>query len=115
MSDQAQRDILRRLFDAAVSAADPANIVAPHLPDPPAGRTLVLAAGKAAASMARAVEQHWPGEVTGLAVTRYGHGVDCARIEVIEAGHPLPDAAGRAAADPQWHDGLAAEGLVGSC
>lgn len=98
MNDQAQRDILRRLFDAAVSAADPANIVAPHLPDPPAGRTLVLAAGKAAASMAHAVERHWPVDITGLAVTRYGHGMDCKRIEVIEAGHPLPDAAGRAAA-----------------
>ena len=98
MSDQAQRDTLRRLFDAAVSAADPASIVARHLPDPPAGRTLVLAAGKAAASMAHAVERHWPEAITGLAVTRYGHGVDCARIEVIEAGHPLLDAAGRAAA-----------------
>lgn len=98
MSDQPERDVLRRLFDAAVSAADPANIVAQHLPVPPRGRTLVLAAGKAAASMAHVVEQYWPGDLAGLAVTRYGHGMDCARIEVIEAGHPLPDAAGRAAA-----------------
>lgn len=103
MSIQPERAILRRLFDAAVGAADPATVVAPHLPDPPSGRTLVLAAGKAAASMAQAVERHWPvdlmeGDLTGLAVTRYGHGTDCARIDIIEAGHPLPDAAGRAAA-----------------
>ncbi|CAN0458007.1 unnamed protein product, partial [Discosporangium mesarthrocarpum] len=77
---------------------DPAAVIAPHLPEPPAGRTLVLAAGKAAASMAHAVERHWPGDINGLAVTRYGHGMDCAAIEVVEAGHPLPDAAGRAAA-----------------
>ncbi len=99
MSAQSQREILRRLFDAAVAAADPAKVLAPHLPDPPRGRTLVLAAGKAAASMARAVERHWPGDLSGLAVTRYGHGVDCANIEIIEAGHPLPDAAGRAASE----------------
>lgn len=104
MTIQPETDILRRLFDAAVRAADPATVMAPHLPDPPPGRTLVLAAGKAAASMAHAVEQHWQGDqndqsgLGGLAVTRYGHGMDCARIEVIEAGHPLPDAAGHAAA-----------------
>jgi glycerate 2-kinase len=101
MNTGSERDTLRRLFDAAVHAADPAAVIAPHLPDPPPGRTLVLAAGKAAASMAQAVEQHWPGDIsdlTGLAVTRYGHGMDCARIEIIEAGHPLPDAAGHAAA-----------------
>lgn len=101
MSAQPERDTLRRLFDAAVGAADPATVIGPHLPAPPPGRTLVLAAGKAAASMAHAVEQHWPcdiAELSGLAVTRYGHGMDCARIETIEAGHPLPDAAGRAAA-----------------
>lgn len=104
MTTAPETDILRRLFDAAVRAADPAAVMAPYLPDPPPGRTLVLAAGKAAASMARVVEQHWPdkqddpGDLGGLAVTRYGHGVDCKTIEVIEAGHPLPDAAGRAAA-----------------
>ena len=93
-----ERSLLRGLFEAAVAAADPAKVVAPHLPSPPPGRTLVLAAGKAAASMARAVEQHWPGELEGVAVTRYGHGVDCERIEVVEAGHPLPDEAGQGAA-----------------
>ncbi len=93
-----ERSLLRGLFEAAVAAVDPAKVVPPHLPSPPPGRTLVLAAGKAAASMARAVEQHWPGELEGIAVTRYGHGVDCERIEVVEAGHPLPDEAGQGAA-----------------
>ena len=93
-----ERSLLRGLFEAAVAAADPAKVVPPHLPSPPPGRTLVLAAGKAAASMARAVEQSRPGEIEGIAVTRYGHGVDCQRIEVVEAGHPLPDEAGQGAA-----------------
>ena len=93
-----EREFLRHLFEAAVAAADPAKVVPPHLPSPPPGRTLVLAAGKAAASMARAVERHWPNELEGIAVTRYGHGVDCERIEVVEAGHPLPDEAGQGAA-----------------
>lgn len=93
-----ERNILRSLFEAAVAAADPAKVVPPRLPSPPPGRTLVLAAGKAAASMARAVEQSWPDEIEGIAVTRYGHGVDCQRIEVVEAGHPLPDEAGQGAA-----------------
>jgi len=93
-----ERDILRGLFEAAIAAADPAKVVPPHLPSPPPGRTLVLAAGKAAASMARAAEQSWPAELEGLAVIRYGHGVDCERIEVVEAGHPLPDEAGQDAA-----------------
>ncbi|MCY4487051.1 MAG: glycerate kinase [Deltaproteobacteria bacterium] len=93
-----ERVLLRGLFDTAVAAADPAHVVPPHLPAPPPGRTLVLAAGKAAAAMARAVEQNWPGAIEGIAVTRYGHGVECQRIEVVEAGHPLPDAAGQGAA-----------------
>ncbi len=93
-----ERELLRGLFEAAVAATDPAKVLPPHLPSPPPGRTLVLAAGKAAASMARAVEQSWPGEIEGIAVTRYGHGVGCDRIEVVEAGHPLPDAAGQGAA-----------------
>ncbi len=90
--------LLRRLFDAAVGAADPALCVPRHLPPPPPGRTLVIGAGKAAAAMARAVETHWPGELSGLVVTRYGHGVACERIEVVEAAHPVPDEAGRKAA-----------------
>ena len=92
------RILLRNLFDAALAAADPSAVVPQHLPAPPRGRSLVLAAGKAAAAMARAAERNFPGETSGMAVTRYGHGIDCERVEVIEAGHPLPDAAGRRAA-----------------
>jgi hydroxypyruvate reductase len=95
------RALLLDMFGAAVSAAAPDTAVPPHLPPPPAGRTIVVGAGKAAASMARAVEAHWPADkpLSGLVVTRYGHGVGTlARIEVVEASHPVPDAAGEAAA-----------------
>ncbi len=92
------RAFLRALFDAALAAADPARVLPPHLPPPPRGRTVVVGAGKAAAAMAYAVEQHWPGALSGLVITRYGHGVPCRRIEVIEASHPVPDVAGTAAA-----------------
>ena len=92
---------LRALFAAAVAAAAPDALVAGRLPAPPAGRTVVVGAGKAAAAMARAVEQAWPGPlsgVSGLVVTPYGHGVTCTRVEVVEAAHPVPDEAGRQAA-----------------
>jgi glycerate 2-kinase len=89
---------LRRLLKAALDAADPAKIVPPHLPPAPRGRCVVIGAGKAAAKMAKAVEDHWKGPLTGLVVTRYGHRVPCRRIEVVEAAHPVPDAAGEAAA-----------------
>jgi glycerate 2-kinase len=92
------QSLLTDLFQSAVRAADPAACVPRHLPPPPKGRTLVIGAGKAAAAMARAVEDHWPGELSGLVVTRYGHGVPCKRIEVIEAAHPVPDEAGQIAA-----------------
>ena len=92
------REILLDLFHAALAAVDPARVVPAHLPAPPPSRTVVVAAGKAAAAMARAVEDAWPGPLSGLAVTRHGHGVACRHIEVIEAGHPLPDAVGRDAA-----------------
>lgn len=92
------RQLLRAMFDAAVAAALPARIVPPHLPPPPKGRTIVLGAGKASAAMAKAVEEHWPGPLEGLVVTRYGHAVPCERIEIVEAAHPVPDAAGEAAA-----------------
>ena len=82
----------------AVAAALPARIVPAHLPPPPKGRTIVLGAGKASAAMAKAVEDHWPGPLEGLVVTRYGHAVPCERIEIVEAAHPVPDAAGEAAA-----------------
>ena len=90
--------VLRRLLDAALEAAIPARCVPPHLPPPPKGRTVVVGAGKAAAAMARAVEDHWPGALEGIVVTRYGHGVPCRRIEVVEASHPVPDRAGEQAA-----------------
>ena len=90
--------LLRGLLDAAVAAADPMLCVPPHLPEPPLGRTVVIGAGKASAVMAKAVEDNWSGPLEGLVVTRYGYGVECARIEIVEAAHPVPDAAGQAAA-----------------
>ena len=98
MTEASPIGILSELFGSAIEAANPIFAVPPHLPPPPKGRTLVLAAGKAAAAMAYAVEADWPGELSGIAVTRYGHGIRCEKIEVIEAGHPLPDDAGRGAA-----------------
>lgn len=92
------RAFLRALFDAAVAAALPAKVAPPHLPKPPRGRTIVLGAGKASAAMAMAVEEHWPGPLEGLVVTRTGHGAPCERIEIIEAAHPVPDERGRDAA-----------------
>ena len=94
------RELLRAMFDAAVDAALPGAVVPRHLPPPPKGRTIVIGAGKASAAMARAVEDHWPGPLEGLVVTRYGHAVPCQRIEIVEAAHPVPDAAGRDAAQP---------------
>lgn len=88
------RDVLRSLFSAAVAAAQPALCLPPHLPQPPRGRTLVIGAGKASAAMAHALESHWPGPLEGIVVTRYGYAVPCTRIEILEAAHPVPDAAG---------------------
>jgi glycerate 2-kinase len=98
------RVLLKRLFDAAIASAQPSRCVPAHLPDPRElgrGRLLVVGAGKASAAMARAVEEHWAGEASrlaGLVVTRYGHGVPCRHVEIVEAAHPVPDAAGLAAA-----------------
>ncbi|MDD9876913.1 MAG: glycerate kinase [Magnetovibrio sp.] len=89
---------LDALMRAAIAAADPLKAVPEHLPEPPAGRTVVVGAGKASAAMARAVEDAYGGDVEGLVVTRYGYGVPCRRIEIVEAAHPVPDAAGREAA-----------------
>jgi len=96
-SDTARR-LLVSLFDAAVNAAQPAQCVPPHLPKPPSGRTIVIGAGKASAAMAQAVERHWEGPLEGLVVTRYGYAVPCERIAIVEAAHPVPDAAGQEAA-----------------
>jgi hydroxypyruvate reductase len=102
------------LFDATVSAASPEKCLPSHLPPRPAGRTIVVGAGKAAGAMAKAVEDHWTGPLEGLVVTRYGHGAPCRRIEVVEAGHPVPDAAGREAAERILAvvQGLTADDLV---
>jgi glycerate 2-kinase len=94
------RDLLLGSFKAALAAADPLRVVPAHLPQPPKGRTLVVGAGKAAAAMALAVEQHWPAAapLEGLVVTRYQHGLLTNRISVLEAAHPVPDDAGERAA-----------------
>jgi glycerate 2-kinase len=96
--NQPPRELLRKMFDAAVNAAQPEHCIPPHLPAPPRGRLLVIGAGKASAAMAKAVEDHWAGELSGLVVTRYGYAVPCRRIEIVEAAHPVPDAAGLTAA-----------------
>jgi hydroxypyruvate reductase len=89
-----RRALLRRMLDSAVAAAQPAVCLPPHLPPRPIGRTVVIGAGKAAASMAQALEAHWDGPLEGLVITRYGYQVPCRRIEVVQAAHPVPDAAG---------------------
>ena len=112
-----ERILLREMFAAAVEAAAANSCVPPHLPKPPVGRTVVIGAGKAAAAMARAVENHWPEDrpMAGLVITRYGHGVGpLRRIEVVEASHPVPDAAGEVAARRILNKvkGLTADDLV---
>ncbi|MEZ5606436.1 MAG: glycerate kinase [Burkholderiaceae bacterium] len=111
------RDLLRRMFDVAVASAQPALCIPPHLPTPEqlgGGRLVVIGAGKASAAMAQVVEQNWPGPLTGLVVTRYGYGAPCRRIEIIEAAHPVPDAAGLAAAQRmvEFVKGLTPQDLV---
>jgi glycerate 2-kinase len=86
------------MFRAAVASAQPAVCVPRHLPAAPAGKLIVIGAGKASAAMARTVEQHWQGPLSGLVVTRYGYSVACEQIEIVEAAHPVPDAAGMHAA-----------------
>ncbi|MGG7581279.1 glycerate kinase [Rhizobium sp. YTUHZ045] len=98
MTITAPRDFLKSLFDAAVRAADPLTGIKSHLPEKPKGRTVVIGAGKGAAQMARALESAWAGPIEGLVVTRYGYGCETRFIEIIEAAHPVPDAAGFAAA-----------------
>jgi hydroxypyruvate reductase len=98
LTDDAARTLLRQMFDAAIAAAQPALCVPPALPTAPKGRLIVIGAGKASAEMARAVERNWAGPLTGLVVTRYGYAVPCERIEIVEAAHPVPDAAGLQAA-----------------
>jgi hydroxypyruvate reductase len=97
--NQAQaRALLRRMLDAAIAASQPALCIPGLLPQTPKGRLIVIGAGKASAEMARAVERNWSGPLSGLVVTRYGYAAQCERIEIVEAAHPVPDAAGHAAA-----------------
>lgn len=91
------RTLLTAMFDAAVAAADPMFCVPAHLPRDVPGRLVVVGAGKASARMAQAVEAHWTGPLEGVVVTRYGHGAPCGRIRIVEAAHPVPDAAGEGA------------------
>lgn len=99
MIDVADRELLTKLFEASVNAADPIKALAPHLPAMPKGRTVVIGAGKGAAQMAAAFEDLWDGPVTGVVVTRYGYGGPTRAIRVIEASHPVPDTAGLAATE----------------
>ncbi|MDP3895823.1 MAG: glycerate kinase [Mesorhizobium sp.] len=94
MSGFEARPFFTALFEAAVAAADPERVMRDFLPEKPKGRTIVIGAGKGAAQMARAVARAWDGPLEGVVVTRYGYAVPCERIEVIEAAHPVPDAAG---------------------
>ncbi|MER9581848.1 glycerate kinase [Mesorhizobium sp. M0276] len=88
------KSFLTSIFNAAVAAADPERTIRDHLPARPKGRTVVIGAGKGSAQMAAAFEKVWDGPIEGLVVTRYGYGAKCERIEIIEAAHPVPDAAG---------------------
>ena len=108
------RALLRQLFDAAVASALPERSIQRFLPEPPKGRTFVIGCGKAAAAMARAVETHWHEQLQGLVVTRYGHHVPTQRVEVVEAAHPVPDAAGLDAARRMLEmvQGLSADDMV---
>jgi glycerate 2-kinase len=108
------RALLRSLFEAAIAAARPEIVIPPHLPPRPKGRIVVIGAGKASAAMAKAVEDHYGGAVSGLVVTRYGHAVPCHAIEIVEAAHPVPDAAGFATAQRMMDlvGGLGADDLV---
>jgi glycerate 2-kinase len=108
------RAFLTRLFDASIAAARPEIGLARHLPPRPEGRIVVIGAGKGSAAMAKVVEDHYGGDLSGLVVTRYGHAVACNTIEIVEAAHPVPDEAGFAAARRMldFVQGLSADDLV---
>ncbi|SEL17457.1 hydroxypyruvate reductase [Pseudoxanthomonas sp. GM95] len=108
------RQLLLGMFHAAVDAAQPALRLRDALPAPPKGRTVVIGAGKASAAMAQVLEAHWPTPLEGVVVTRYGHGVPCRSIEILEAAHPVPDQNGLRAAQRIMAcvQGLTADDLV---
>ncbi len=98
MDDGAARALLQQAFAAAVARVSGGAAVLRHLPDPPAGRCVVVGVGKSAAAMAAAVDAAWPDvDISGVVVTAHGHGVPAGRIAVVEAGHPVPDDASHAA------------------
>src|SRR5215470_2023674 len=116
-NDSSARLLLRRMFDAAIASAQPSRCIPPHLPAPSSlgkGKLIVIGAGKASAAMARAVEDNWRGPLSGVVVTRYGYAVKCERIEIVEAAHPVPDAAGLAATERimKLVQGLSADDVV---
>ncbi|TSK04403.1 MAG: glycerate kinase [Geobacter sp.] len=109
------RQLLEKMFQAAVRSALPEHCLKDHLPEFPRGRVVVIGAGKASAAMARAFEEAWTVEISaGLVVTRYGYEVPCRRIEIVSAAHPVPDEAGRDAARRMLElvDGLTSDDLV---
>ena len=114
MSAASDRALLTRLFNAAIAAADPESALASALPERPSGRTVVIGAGKGAAQLGAAFERVWGDPVSGVVVTRYGYAVPCRHLRVIEAAHPVPDAAGLEASDALFEavSGLGPEDLV---
>lgn len=108
------KSFLISIFNAAIAAADPQRTIKDHLPARPKGRTIVIGAGKGSAQMAAAFEKVWERPIEGLVVTRYGYGAACRRIEIIEAAHPVPDAAGLEASRRLLEkvQGLTADDLV---
>jgi hydroxypyruvate reductase len=106
--------VLQRMFSAAIAATQAERCLPAYLPAPPRGRTFVVGAGKASAAMARVLEEHWPGPLAGMIVTRHGYAVPCRNVEVVEAAHPVPDAVGMQAAERmlQCVRGLCADDLV---
>ncbi|RUV03642.1 MULTISPECIES: glycerate kinase [unclassified Mesorhizobium] len=114
MTEIDPKTFLTAIFNAAVAAADPQRTIRDRLPAMPKGRTIVIGAGKGSAQMAAAFEKVWDGPIEGLVVTRYGYGATCQRIEIIEAAHPVPDAAGLEASRRLLEkvQGLTADDLV---
>ncbi|MER8882225.1 glycerate kinase [Mesorhizobium sp. M0074] len=114
MTEVDPKPFLISIFNAAVAAADPQRSIKDHLPARPKGRTIVIGAGKGSAQMAAAFEKVWDRPIEGLVVTRYGYGAACRRIEIIEAAHPVPDAAGLEASRRLLEkvQGLTADDLV---
>jgi glycerate 2-kinase len=112
--DPRKRDFLTGLFEAAVLRADPKRALEHALPQKPKGRTIIVGAGKGAAQLAAAFEELWDGPLTGTVVTRYGYAAPCKSVHVLEASHPVPDAAGLAASQALFDTvaGLGEDDLV---